>query len=80
MQTGVCPFMTKLQEKQEAFLNALNEALPRGVHAEYRPSQKMPNVLNVLIGSGNMLIQLFGLVHGEDGEVYYFENITGGLY
>ncbi len=72
--------MTKLQEKQEAFLNELNERLPRGVRAEYRPSKDMPNVLNVLIGSGNMLIQLFGLVQDKDGEVYYFENITGGLY
>lgn len=72
--------MNKLQEKQEAFLTALNEALPRGVHAQYRPSRDMPNVLNVLIGSGNMLIQLFGLVQDKDGEVYWFENYTGGLY
>lgn len=72
--------MTKLQEKQEAFLVTLNDKLPRGVHAQYRPSKDMPNVLNVLIGSGNMLIQLFGLVQDKDGEVYWFENITGGLY
>lgn len=72
--------MTKLQEKQEAFLNALNEALPRGIHAQYRPSKDMPNVLNVLIGSGNMLIQMLGLVQDQDGEVYWFENYTGGLY
>ena len=32
---------------------------PRGVRAEYRPSKSMPNILNVLIGSGNMIIQLF---------------------
>jgi len=72
--------MTKLQEKQEAFLNELNERLPRGIHAQYRPSKDMPNVLNVLIGSGNMLIQMFGLICDPDGEVYYFENFTGGLY
>lgn len=72
--------MNKLQEKQEAFLTALNEALPRGVYAQYRPSKEMPNVLNVLIGSGNMLMQLFGLVQDKDGEVYWFENYTGGLY
>lgn len=72
--------MTKLQEKQEAFLAALNDKLPRGIHAQYRPSKDMPNVLNVLIGSGNMLIQMFGLVQDQDGEVYWFENFTGGLY
>ncbi len=72
--------MTKLQEKQEAFLAALNDRLPRGIHAQYRPSQKMPNVLNVLIGSGNMLIQMFGLIQDKDGEVYWCENQTGGLY
>jgi hypothetical protein len=72
--------MTKLQEKQEAFLSELNERLPRGVHAEYRPSKDMPNVLNVLIGSGNMLIQKFGLIEDKDGTVWYFENFTGGLY
>ena len=72
--------MTKLQEKQEAFLTELNERLPRGIHAQYRPSKDMPNVLNVLIGSGNMLIQKFGLVQDQDGEVYYFENHTGGSY
>ena len=72
--------MTKLQEKQGAFLNALNEALPRGVHAQYRPSKDMPNVLNVLIGSGNMIIQMFGLVQDQDGEVYWCENYAGGLY
>lgn len=72
--------MNKLQEKQEAFLSALNDKLPRGIHAQYRPSKDMPNVLNVLIGSGNMLIQIFGLIQDPDGEVYYFENITGGLY
>ena len=72
--------MSKLQEKQEAFLSELNERLPRGVHAQYRPSKDMPNVLNVLIGSGNMLIQMLGLVQDQDGEVYYFENFTGGLY
>lgn len=71
--------MTKLQEKQEAFLTALNDKLPRGVHAEYRPSKDMPNVLNVLIGSGNMLIQKFGLI--EQGDVvWWFHNETGGLY
>jgi len=72
--------MTKLQEKQEAFLSELNERLPRGVHAQYRPSKDMPNVLNVLIGSGNMLIQKFALVQDQDGEVYYCENISGGIY
>ena len=72
--------MTKLQEKQEAFLTELNERLPRGIHAQYRPSKDMPNVLNVLIGSGNMLIQMLGLVQDQDGEVYWFENYTGGLY
>ena len=72
--------MTKLQEKQEAFLAALNDKLPRGVRAEYRPSQKTPNVLNVLIGSGNMLIQMFGLISDPDGTVWYFENFSGGLY
>jgi hypothetical protein len=72
--------MTKLQEKQEAFLSELNERLPRGVHAEYRPSKDMPNVLNVLIGSGNMLIQKFGLIEDKDGTVWYFENFTGGSY
>lgn len=72
--------MTKLQEKQQEFIDELNERLPRGVRAEYRPSKSMPNVLNVLIGSGNMIIQLFGLVQDQDGEVYWFENITGGLY
>ena len=72
--------MNKLQEKQEAFLSALNDKLPRGIHAQYRPSKDMPNVLNVLIGSGNMLIQMLGLVQDQDGEVYWFENYTGGLY
>ena len=71
--------MTKLQENQEAFLSALNDKLPRGVHAQYRPSQKMPNVLNVLIGSGNMVIQMFGLVE-QDNVVWWFSNETGGLY
>lgn len=72
--------MTRLQEKQEAFLNKLNERLPRGVHAEYRPSQSMPNVLNVLIGGGNMLIQILGLIEDKDGTVWWFENYTGSLY
>ena len=72
--------MTKLQEKQEAFLTALNDKLPRGVHAQYRPSKDMPNVVNVLIGSGNMLIQKFGLISDPDDTVWYFENFTGGLY
>lgn len=72
--------MTKLQEKQQAFLDALNEALPRGVFAQYRPSQSMPNVLNVLIGSGNMIIQMYGLIQDLDGSVWYFDNFTGGLY
>lgn len=71
--------MTKLQEKQEAFLSELNERLPRGVHAQYRPSKDMPNVLNVLIGSGNMLIQMLGLIE-QDDVVWWFENFTGGLY
>jgi hypothetical protein len=71
--------MTKLQEKQEAFLAALNDKLPRGIHAQYRPSKDMPNVLNVLIGSGNMLIQMFGLVE-QDNVVWWFSNETGGLY
>lgn len=72
--------MTKLQEKQEAFLSALNDKLPRGIHAQYRPSKDMPNVLNVLVGSGNMLIQKFGLICDPDDTVWYFENFTGGLY
>lgn len=72
--------MTKLQEKQEAFLDALNEALPRGVRAEYRPSEGMSNVLNVLIGSGSMLIQMFGLISDPDDTVWYFENSTGRFY
>ena len=72
--------MTKLQEKQEAFLSELNERLPRGIHAQYRPSKDMPNVLNVLIGSGNMLIQMFGLICDPDDTVWYFENFSGGLY
>lgn len=72
--------MTKLQEKQQEFLNALNEALPRGVFAQYRPSQSMPNVLNVLIGSGNMIIQMLGLIEDPDGSVWWFDNFTGGLY
>lgn len=72
--------MIKLQEKQEAFLTALNDKLPRGIHAQYKPSQKMPNVLNVLVGSGNALIQLFGLIEDKDGTVWWFENYTGGLY
>lgn len=72
--------MNKLQEKQEAFLSALNDKLPRGVHAQYRPSKDMPNVLNVLIGSGNMLIQMLGLIEDKDGTVWRFENHTGGLY
>lgn len=72
--------MTKLQEKQEAFLNELNERLPRGIRAEYRPSKDMPNVLNVLIGSGNMLIQMLGLIEDKDGTVWWFENYSGGLY
>lgn len=72
--------MSKLQEKQEAFLVALNDKLPRNVRAEYRSSKDIPNVLNVLIGSGNMLIQMLGLVQYQDGEVYWFENFTGGLY
>lgn len=71
---------TLLQEKKQEFLDTLNQRLPRGIHAQYRPSKDMPNVLNVLIGSGNMLIQLFGLVQDQDGEVYWFENYTGGLY
>lgn len=72
--------MTKLQEKQAAFLSALNDRLPRNVYAEYRPSKDMPNVLNVLIGTGNMLIQMLGLIQDKDGEVYWFENYSGGLY
>lgn len=72
--------MTKLQEKQEAFLSELNERLPRGIHAQYRPSKDMPNVLNVLIGSGNMIIQMLGLIEDEDNTMWYFENYTGGLY
>lgn len=72
--------VSRLQEKQEAFLVALNDKLPRGVHAQYRPSKDMPNVLNVLIGSGNMLIQMLGLIEDKDGTVWWFENYTGGLY
>ena len=72
--------MTKLQDKQEAFLTALNDKLHRGVHAQYRPSKDMPNVLNVLIGSGNMLIQKFGLIEDPDGSIWWFNNFTGGLY
>lgn len=72
--------MSKLQEKQEAFLTALNDKLPHGVHAQYRPSKDMSNVLNVLIGSGNRIVQMFGLIQDRDGEVYWCENHTGGLY
>ena len=71
---------TLLYEKKQEFLDTLNQKLPRGIHAQYRPSKDMPNVLNVLIGSGNMLIQKFGLIEDKDGTVWYFENFTGGLY
>lgn len=71
---------TKLQEKQEAFLNELNERLPRGVHAQYRPSESMPNVLNVLIYGGSMGLELFGLSEDKDGTVWWFQNLRGVLY
>jgi len=75
--------MNKLQEKQQEFINALNEALPRGIHAQCRPSQSippMPNVLNVMIIGGTMGLELFGLTLDTSGEVWYFENLTGRFY
>ena len=36
--------------------------------------------ISVDTGSGNMLIQMFGLIEDKDGTVWYFENFTGGLY
>lgn len=72
--------MTIPQEKQQVFLDALNDALPRGVHAQYRPSQSMPNVLNVLILGGNMGLEMFGLSCDNDGTVWWFNNLTGALY
>lgn len=72
--------VSKLQEKQQAFLDALNNKLPRGVHAQYRPSETMPNVLNVLIYGGSMGLELFGLSEDKDGTVWWFQNLMGGLY
>ena len=72
--------VSKLQEKQQAFLDALNDKLPRGVHAQHRPSETMPNVLNVLIYGGNMGLELFGLTLDGNGEVWYFQNLRGVLY
>lgn len=71
---------TKLQEKQESFLSELNERLPRGVHAQYRPSESMPSVLNVLIYGGSMGLELFGLSEDKDGTVWWFQNLRGVLY
>lgn len=74
---------SKLQDKQEAFLSELNERLPRGIHAQYRPSESnppWPNVLNVLIYGGNMGLELFGLTLDGNGEVWYFQNLRGVLY
>lgn len=72
--------MTKLQEKQQAFIDALNDKLPRGVHAQYRPSESMSNVLNVLIYGGSIGLELFGLSEDKDGTTWWFQNLTGGLY
>jgi hypothetical protein len=69
-----------LKEKQQEFLSELNERLPRGVHAQYRPSQSMPNVLNVLIMGGNIGLELFGLIEDKDGSIHWFQNLTGALY
>lgn len=72
--------MTKLQEKQEAFLAALNDKLPREVVAHYSPSQKYPNdTLNVILSNKGNLVGLFVLEQGEF-EVNYFINKSGGLY
>lgn len=77
--------LSLLKEKQQAFIEALNDKLPRNIHARLIPSQKMSNVVNIVIGQGNQVLQLFGLSEDTDKEtgehsVYWFYNYTGGLY
>lgn len=77
--------MSKLQELKQKFLDELNERLPRGVMAQYHPSQNMPNVINVLISVQGMIVQAFALtedVNKETGEctVWYCINYSGGFY
>ena len=69
--------MSKLQEKKQEFLDALNEALPRGCVAHYEQS-KYPHSLNVIISRGYSLLGLFVLEEGV--EVNYWQNNTGVMY
>ena len=71
--------MGVLQEKQDQFIKALNEALPIGVHCQAVLSQHMPNVVNILIGYKGMVVQAFGLIE-DAGVVHWFENTIGRLY
>lgn len=59
--------------------------LPINIRAELRPSERMSNVVNVLIVSGVHIVQLFGLSEDTDKEtnektVYWFNNNTGQFY
>jgi hypothetical protein len=72
--------MSKLQEKKQEFLDALHDALPRNVNAQYKESQTMKNVLNVVIHSGNNILELYGLIEDPDGSIHWFKNSSGGWY
>lgn len=69
-----------LQDKKQAFLDELNERLPKGVMAVYKEAQMGKNILNVIIHSGGNVLQLFGLIEDPDETVWWFKNTTGGFY
>jgi len=70
--------MTKLQEKKQEFLDALNEALPNGCVAHYEQS-KYHHSLNVIISRGYSLMALFVLEEGVQ-TVNWWQNRTGVMY
>ena len=77
--------MSLMKEKQQEFLDALNDKLPKNIIAKYVPSQTMKNVLNVVISHGSVPIQVLGLSEDTDkntGEhsVWWFNNYTGRFY
>jgi hypothetical protein len=72
--------MAKLQEKQNEFLLALNDRLPRGVVAHCSPSKNWPeHTVNIILSMSGNLVGLFVLEQGEF-EVNWWVNNSGGLY
>jgi predicted Zn-dependent protease len=71
--------VSKLQEKKQEFLAALNDALPRNIQAAYKEGQSMKDVLNVIIHSNGHILELYGLTE-TNNEVWWCKNTTGGFY